>query len=186
LRTSTLSQDELKAFNSLMDDDFVECGTAYLMRLAEAIFKEQDGNPIVQYIQRLDKNTWKSAFFGTDAEVKLLRDASPLMRTGNQYRFVHRSVLEYFLSRIIYNPVSIDDDKEADSQDEAEASPPRPLDANSLLFQKNLLEESSVIQFLCDRVKLNLTFEQQLRTVIDQSKIDASTTIAATNAITIL
>ncbi|KAF9272027.1 WD repeat-containing protein 25, partial [Linnemannia elongata] len=40
--------------------------------------------------------------------------------------------------------------------------------------------------FLCDRVRLNRDFEQQLRAVIDQSKTDSNATIAATNAITIL
>lgn len=44
----------------------------------------------------------------------------------------------------------------------------------------------SVIQFLCDRVGLDLDFEQHLRAVIEQSKTDPSATLAATNAITIL
>ncbi|KAF9113176.1 hypothetical protein BGW39_003844, partial [Mortierella sp. 14UC] len=126
-----------------------------------------------------------SAFFGAEPEVKLLRDASPLMRTGNQYRFVHRSVLEYFLSRVIYSPVRINEE-EAHSYDKDDAPIPQPLNANSPLFQRSLLTEPSIVQFLSDRVKLNPAFKQQLCSIIELSKTDDSATMAATNAITIL
>jgi hypothetical protein len=52
----------------------------------------------------LYSSSWKSVFLGTNPEAKLLRDASPLMRTGNQYRFTHRSVLDYFVFRVILQP----------------------------------------------------------------------------------
>ncbi|KAF9114783.1 WD_REPEATS_REGION domain-containing protein, partial [Mortierella sp. 14UC] len=172
LQSNTLSKEELAAFNSLVDDDFIAQGVDYLLRLSAAIFKEQDGNPIVQYTHRQDKSTWKATFFGADPEAKLLRDASPLMRTGNQYRFVHRSVLEYLFSRVIYNPAK--NDEEFDPQAETAPSVSQALDANGPLFQRDLLKEPSIIQFLCDRVKLNPAFEQQLRAVINQSKTDTS------------
>ncbi|KAK3815578.1 MAG: WD40-repeat-containing domain protein [Linnemannia elongata] len=185
LQSNTLSKDELAAFNLLEDDDFIGCGIDYLRRLSAAIFQEQDGNPVVQYIHRHDKGSWKAAFFGIEPEVKLLRDASPLMRTGNQYRFFHRSMLEYFLSRVIYNPAKVDE-QSFDSPIMTVYPVSLTRDTNGPLFQRNLLEEPSIIQFLCDRVSQDPIFGQQLRTIIDQSKTDSSTTIAATNAITIL
>ncbi|KAK3818056.1 MAG: hypothetical protein JOS17DRAFT_838206 [Linnemannia elongata] len=103
LQSNTLSKEELTAFNSLVEADFIGCGIDYLLRLSAAIFQKQDGNPVVHYIHLRDGISWKSAFFGPDPKIKLLREASPLMRAGNQYRFVHRSMLEYFLSRVIYN-----------------------------------------------------------------------------------
>ncbi|KAG0051841.1 WD repeat-containing protein 90, partial [Linnemannia elongata] len=185
LQSNTLSKEQLMAFNSLVDEDFIGCGVNYLLRLSAAIFREQDGNPIIQYIDRRDKDSWKAAFFGSDPEIKLLREASPLMRIGNQYRFVHRSMLEYFFSRVIYNPSKVDEQGFDQSIDTAY---PVSLacDTNGPLYQRNLLEEPSVIQFLCDRVRLNPDFEQQLRAVINQSKTDSNATIAAANAITIL
>ncbi|KAG0294647.1 hypothetical protein BGZ96_000760 [Linnemannia gamsii] len=68
---------------------------------------------------------------------------------------------------------------------------PRPLASVSLgtaspFFRRNLLMEPSIIQFLCDRVKLHSDFKDKLRTIIDQSKTDPTVTIAATNAIIIL
>ncbi|KAG9070327.1 hypothetical protein KI688_009664 [Linnemannia hyalina] len=185
LQSNTLSKEELTAFNSLMDYGFIGCGIDYLLRLSAAIFQEQGGYPVVEYIHRHDKDSWKAVFFGTDPEAKLLREASPLMRTGNQYRFVHRSMLEYFLSRVIYNPAKVD---EQDFDSSIEIASPASLssDINGPLYLRNLLKEPSIIQFLCDRVRLDQDFEQQLRAIIDQSKTNSSATIAATNAITIL
>ncbi|KAG9063936.1 hypothetical protein KI688_004050 [Linnemannia hyalina] len=185
IQPNKLSQKDLEAYTSLIDDDFIGCGINYLLRLAAAIFKEQEGNPVVQYVHRQDKDSWKAEFFGTDPEAKLLREASPLTRTGNQFRFVHRSVLEYLLSRVIFNPIeTVEEDMDPESEN---ASPTALLsDGNNPLFQKNLLAEPSIIQFLCDRVKSTPGFEQQLRAVIDLSKTDETATIAAANAITII
>ncbi|KAK3818069.1 MAG: WD40-repeat-containing domain protein [Linnemannia elongata] len=185
LQSNTLSKEELTTFNSLVDDGFIGLGINYLLRLSAAIFQEQDGNPVVHYIHRHDKDSWKAAFFSFDPEIKLLREASPLMRTGNQYRFIHRSMLEYLFSRVIYNPAKVDE-QDSYSSVETASSVSFSSDTNGPLYQRNLLEEPSIIQFLCDRVRLDLDFEHHLRAVIDQSKTDSSATIGATNAITIL
>ncbi|KAG9063966.1 hypothetical protein KI688_004080 [Linnemannia hyalina] len=184
IQPNTLSQKDLEAYTP-MENDFIGYGVDYLLRLAAAIFREQGGKPVVQYNHLLERNSWKAEFFGPDPQAKLLREASPLTRTGNQFRFVHRSVLEYLLSRVIYNPVET---VEKVMDPESEIAPPTVLlsDGNGPLFQKDLLAEPSIIQFLCDRVKSTPDLEQQLRAVIDLSKTDLSAAIAATNAITIL
>ena len=185
LQHSRLSLMDQEVFELVMDADFIQCGIDYLLRLATAIFKEQDGNPIVKYSHLREKNSWKVEFFGPYPEARLLREASPLTRNGNQFRFVHRSILEYFLSRVIYNPVK-SDEGEVDPQSVTTTLTSLSFDTNGPLFQRNLLGEPSVIQFLCDRVKSAPDFDQQLRAVIEKSKTDSSTAIAATNAITIL
>ncbi|KAG9070354.1 hypothetical protein KI688_009691 [Linnemannia hyalina] len=185
LQSNTLSRKELKAFNSLVEGGFIARGIDYLLRLSAAIFQRQDGNPVVQYIHQDDNDSWKAAFFGIDPKVKLLREACPFLRTGNQYRFIHRSMLEYFLSRVIYNPAKVDE-RDFDSSIETASPVSLSFDTNGPLYQRSLLKESSIIQFLCDRVRLDPDFEQYLRAVIDQSKTSSSATIAATNAITIL
>ncbi|KAF9536993.1 hypothetical protein EC957_009121, partial [Mortierella hygrophila] len=181
-RNNALSKEDRDTLEHLIDDNFVRCGIDYLQKLAGAIFKEQDGIPVVQYVHRQDKRSWKAAFFGSDPEAKLLCDSSPLTRTGNQYRFVHRSMLEYFFSCIIYNPTRIDN--KFVPQDTLYASLSSNVDGP--LYQRKLLAERSIIQFLCDRVRLDPDFEQQLRAAIDLSKTNETATIAAINAITIL
>src|SRR5690349_13583546 len=54
------------------------------------------------------------------------------------------------------------------------------------LWRKHLANESSILQFLSERVNRNLPFKQRLLSIIEQSKSDSSIQIAAANAITIL
>ncbi|KAG0075679.1 hypothetical protein BGZ90_009613, partial [Linnemannia elongata] len=108
LQDQTLN-DKRQAFEDLMTDGFVHNGIVFQKDLAEAIFEEQDGRPIVEYSNRRDKSSWKARFFGSEPERSLLRDASLLSRTGNQYRFVHRSILEYFLSRAVWSTTMEED-----------------------------------------------------------------------------
>ncbi|KAF9293752.1 hypothetical protein BGZ88_004954 [Linnemannia elongata] len=186
-RNNALPKDDRNVLDDLVSEGFTSLGLDYATRLARAIFERQDGKPVVKYSHISDKNTWKVEFFGPQPEIRLLRESSPLTRTGNQFRFVHRSMLEYFLSRAICNPVNVDN--EGDDEDDAESDECRGsslLDADGPLFRQNLLPEPSIIQFLCDRVEWSSDFEQQLRAVIGLSKTNAGGAIAATNAITIL
>ncbi|KAF8928988.1 hypothetical protein BGZ47_001328 [Haplosporangium gracile] len=186
-RNNALSTDDRDMLNQMVNAGFTTLGLDFSTRLARAIFDQQDGKPVVKYVHLSDKNTWKAEFFGSQPEVRLLRESSPLARAGNQFRFVHRSMQEYFLSRAIYNPVSVDDEHDQETDNESsELQGSSLLDVDGPLFRKNLIGEPSIIRFLCDRVKSNPDFEQQLRAVIDLSKIDSDAVIAATNAITIL
>ncbi|KAG0373480.1 hypothetical protein BGX24_011644 [Mortierella sp. AD032] len=103
LRSINLNIEAAAALEDLIDGGFTKIAIKFLKDLALAIFKEQDGSPIVRYVHRDDKTTWKVHFFGKDPEVRLLRDASPLTRTGDLNRFIHRSFLEYFYDFIEQN-----------------------------------------------------------------------------------
>ncbi|KAF8927214.1 hypothetical protein BGZ47_002267, partial [Haplosporangium gracile] len=184
LWSSKLTKEERNTLQEWIGEGFIPRGVDYAKRLALAIFERHNGKSVVEYTPGQDKGSWKATFFGPTLDVTLLRATSPLTRTGNKFRFIHRSMLDYFFSRLVYSPVRIDE-KEFDPQGDTAAPTPLPFDGSSPLFQKSLLKDS-IIQFLCDRVNLHPDFEQQLRDVIDQSKTDASATIAAINAITIL
>ncbi|KAF9127409.1 hypothetical protein BGW39_005893, partial [Mortierella sp. 14UC] len=186
LESNTLTDQDRSILDQLLDAGFTYMGIDYSTRLASAIFEKQDGNPVVQYVQLKDKDTWRDEFFGPKPEVRLLRESSPLNRTGSLFRFIHRSVQEYFFSRTIFVPSTRRDPGEFAPQLE-----PGPVDVDSLdpdgpLFTTNLLKEPAVIQFLCERVQKHPNFRSKLLTVIEQSKIDATAATAATNAITIL
>ncbi|KAF9283425.1 WD_REPEATS_REGION domain-containing protein, partial [Linnemannia elongata] len=184
LESNTLSLGDRIAFDQLLAAGFISMGIDYAMRLALAIFERQDGNPVVRYSHRCDHDTWKAEFFGADPAARLLQESCPLTRTDNQFLFLHRSMLEYFFSLGVYNPIRTDDDFA--TQTETPSSTAHAFDPSNPLFLRNLLTEPSIIQFLCDRFKSIPDFEQQLRDVIDLSKTDASVDVAATNAITIL
>lgn len=122
------------------------------------IFHEQNGNPVVQYKPRRDKNTWKAKFFGFEPDVTLLRDSSPISRVGDQHRFIHRSLLEYFYFRHIHEAgYSMDGDEDSDDAEDCEDS----LDpANHPLKEKNLVKEPSIIEFLAEHVQEDSRFKQ--------------------------
>ncbi|KAF9934674.1 hypothetical protein FBU30_000998 [Linnemannia zychae] len=174
---SNLSSDERTVLEMLMEGGFVNQAIQYLEKLAESIFKEQEGYPIVQYSQLKDADTWKEDLFSNDLSIRFFRDTSFITRTGDQYRFVHRSVLEYFYSRVISKPSHQKGDT---------SSITVPFDVSGPMFQKNLCKEHSVVQFLCDRAQLNTDFKQRLHAVVELSKICPTANQAAANAITIL
>ncbi|KAF9277244.1 hypothetical protein BGZ88_001269, partial [Linnemannia elongata] len=186
LQNSVLDKNDREVLAELVEMGFISLGIDYATRLARAIFDNQDGNPVIQYVHFSDKDSWRAEFFGPQPEARLLRDSSLLTRTGSQYRFIHRSILEYFFSRAMYNPDSPRSHNEL-SPPPNECSPRVKLfDAKGPLFKLSLISEHSVIQFLCERVKQSSYFKQGLFAVVEQSKADLSATLAATNAITIL
>ncbi|KAG0295618.1 hypothetical protein BGZ96_011328 [Linnemannia gamsii] len=174
LMFSALSVKDRDVMDRLVKVGFVIQSIGYSTRLASEIFGQQNGNPVVQYIDSTDHDTWRANFFGPQPEVRLLRESSPLARTGNHFRFIHRSILEYFFSRAIFDP------------DGFGAADDTLSVANSPLSRRSLTSEPSVIQFLCDRVQQSPTFTQQLRTIIEQSKTDPEASQVAANSITIL
>jgi WD40 repeat protein len=204
LGEKNLSPQSKAAFESLIDDGFTRSGVEFLKRLAVAIYKEQDGQPIVEYSRYKDEQSWKSEFFSRDDEKQLLREACPLTRNGNQYRFIHRSLLEYGLALAVYDPhdwrqyvslpslgrrgsASSVSSFEIHNADEKEI---RTIDQgpslSSPLVWRSFINEHSFVQFLEERVQQEHVFKQQLLDYIEYSKVDKKWRTAAANAITIL
>ncbi len=201
-----LTELEKKAFESLADEGFTQNGINFLKKLSAAIYEEQGGNPVVEYSHFKDQNTWKEAFFSRDDDKYLLREASPLSRSGNQFRFIHRSLLEYGVARAIFDP---QDGERARKAALTQALTTRRGSASSVwsfrsqiavaddiaieqplldspLAKKDFVSEPSVLQFLAERVQQEPLFKEQLHLIIERSKIDKSVRRAAANAITIL
>ncbi|KAG0232993.1 hypothetical protein BGX31_004984, partial [Mortierella sp. GBA43] len=79
-----LSPQARAAFEDLKDEGFTQSGIEFLKRLSLAIYKEQDGLPIVQYSRHKNERSWKSEFFCPEEESLLLREACPLIKSGNR------------------------------------------------------------------------------------------------------
>ncbi|CAO3568102.1 unnamed protein product [Mortierella alpina] len=176
LQNITLSGEVEKALQELLEEGFAPSANDFLKCLAAAIFKEQGGNPVVQYKPRTDKGSWKVKFFGSKPDTVLLRESSPLSRAGVQHRFMHRSLLEYFYSRHIQE-TNVDGGWMAEGSQSIADQP---------LSQTNLVKESSIIDFLAEHVQSDLAFKQLLHQIIELSKADVTASQAAANAITIL
>ena len=204
LGEKNLSPQSRAAFESLSDEGFTQNGIDFLKRLSAAIYKEQGGQPIVRYSRYKDGITWKSEFFSREEERQLLREACPLVRSGNQHRFIHRSLLEYGLALAVFDP---QDKKERVSPDpgltcrestrsssssvshdtvEDTSTTEQELDAENPLSWRSFVDETSLLHFLEERVHQEPLFEQQLLNYIEHSKKDRKWSTAASNAITIL
>lgn len=179
LEVSTLSENERSAFDMILDDGFLYHGIEFQKDLAAAIFKEQKGQPVVSYTHLRDNKSWKSLFFSPDAHTKILRECSTVTRSGHHFRFIHRSLLEYFYSRTVYDPIDYNTD--ASSCDRS-----APTDPKTKLSQSNFVDEPSVLQFLAERIETDLLFKKQLLAVVEDSKADEQGGQAGSNAISIL
>ncbi|KAF8926750.1 hypothetical protein BGZ58_010945 [Dissophora ornata] len=188
-----MDRDSLAVFNPMTRDEFILLGIDFSKRLSGFIFTENNGVNSVDIAAAERERGWKVKFFGKDAKVRMLRDSSQLVsRTSkeessrliyiknrddakkNSYAFRHRSILEYFYSRLIYDP-----------SEDPPAATPSPI-ASHPLGQRNLVSEPSIIHFLADRAQQSKEFKDQLNNIIHLSKTDSQVSQAAANAITIL
>ncbi|CAO3567052.1 unnamed protein product [Mortierella alpina] len=206
LSEQVMTDSERKAFRSLSDDGFTQQGLAYLKDLSSAIYKEQEGNPVIEYLKARDAGTWKEKFFGRhDEEKQLLQRAIPMTRNGGRLGFIHRSILEYGVCRAIYEPqsrVGLKAPEEAGSKRrnsvdstcsfdmfeevvETTITPTAPA-PKSILATRSFIKDTSVLQFLVERVHQEPAFKNELLGYIEASKVDKSSRTAAANAITIL
>jgi hypothetical protein len=196
-----LDTQDQKEFMSLSRLGFIEQSINYLKELSVAIYKYQDGNPS---INNNSKAAWKKEFFDEgDLQQEFLRESTLITRVGKEYKFLHKSILEYGLSLSIYDPFS---QESKDLREElinyyssitsttmhSTSNQPFELLENinlllgTSLKSRNLVLEPSVIQFLVDRVGHDQVFKGQLLSVIQQSKSNENIQHAAANAITIL
>ncbi|KAG0315198.1 hypothetical protein BG000_005263 [Podila horticola] len=140
---------------------------------------------------------------------QLLRDAYPLTWSGNQYRFIHRSILEYGLARAVFEPrnggigvrkaeeptvvakrrdsvnSACSFEIEGALEDIAVSTIQGPNPGSPLVW-RDFVGEPSILQFLEERVQHELVFKNQLLMYVLSSKGDKQWRIATASAITIL
>ncbi|KAG0021100.1 hypothetical protein BGZ80_003033 [Entomortierella chlamydospora] len=193
-----LNPRDKTALKAMSVSGFKKHGITYLKKLVTAVYDHQGSNPVINYSEYEDKKTWKGTFFNENDGVHLLREAVPLARNGGQYRFIHKSVLEYGLALTVFDPSEYSKNNEptpATSDHEGTCSTPSLESApitidlsllDSPLGKRSLLGEPSILLFLKERAQQEPIFKDQLRAIVLLSKTDESVCIAAANAITIL
>ncbi|GJJ74193.1 hypothetical protein EMPS_06551 [Entomortierella parvispora] len=190
-----LTGNEQAEFSILSEDDFNLTALYYMKDLAAAIFEKQEGKPVVQYSALRDRATWKADFFGHGDGKRLLHETCPLIRNGNQYQFIHRSVMEYGVARSVFEPEPGDpnalaqlsiDNRHKRQEQEQEQEEENSAVTTSVLYRKSLVGDPSILEFLAERVAQSPRFKRQLFAIIEQSKMDSQFSQAASNAISIL
>ncbi|KAG0319869.1 hypothetical protein BGZ99_004872 [Dissophora globulifera] len=200
--SGNIEADYLSAFREIEGDSFIILGIAFSKRLSDAIFMRNKGVNSIGYLAAMDRGTWKTEFFGLDAEVSLLRGSCQLVRQANDrdfdqfsnksqtaskkhsFGFSHRSILEYFYSRLIYDPQGNPSQFGLSACLVSTTIPSQTF--THPLGQRNIVSEPSIIHFLAERAQQNEEFKNQLHDIIHLSKTDHQVSQAAANAITIL
>ncbi|KAF9933787.1 hypothetical protein FBU30_004385 [Linnemannia zychae] len=181
-----MSYSERQAFDKCLNDGFSSSVLGFVKELAVEIYKQQDGRVVVHDMGNDDKHSWKKKLFSSDPICTILREASPLVWSGQKkkrYRFMHSSLLDYFYSLAVFDPKNSDDETDSCIQ---HSSVDHQSSIEGILSQRTLVNQPSILQFLAERVQQNEMFKGQLLKDITASKSVDSTNLTASNAITIL
>ncbi|UAW63596.2 NACHT domain-containing protein [Mycoavidus sp. HKI] len=195
LSTQNLTGAKRELFRELSDEGFAEHGLGFVKELGVHLYTKNVGNPVVEYSSLKDEGSWKEVFFGREEKKQLLRETWPLIRSGTQYRFIHKSLLEYCVVRRLFD--SFDACTEVESRSrrgsdasvysfEIEAAVPRRKLVELSLWPKHWVGDKGVVGLLTDRANQEAAFKEQLLKVVERSKTDGELRQAASNAITIL
>ncbi|KAF8952758.1 hypothetical protein BGZ46_003380, partial [Entomortierella lignicola] len=200
----TMSKDDLDMFNDLCEEGFFEQGISYIKDLAKAIYLENKGNPVFTYSNKKGQNSWQAEFFNKKVGNHILQQAIPLIRSEKQYRFLHKSILEYGLTLSVFDQITKNQIKESVSTQsfrrytsyvrgaKMEISEDDEEMSNGGFFidtpfgKKSFVNEPSILQFLVERVQQQPSVLKELIEVIELSKTNSGASTAAANAITVL
>jgi len=112
----------------------------------------------------------------SDHQLKLIRSGCLLTTDGDQFRFLHSSILEYLTARDLFEGLM--GKLEFLLQDSLK---------NEFGFnQRPLTSSPAILHMLADRVKDEPKFKERLFEIVEYSKKSSYVSIAAANAITIL
>ncbi|MFN7097337.1 MAG: WD40 repeat domain-containing protein, partial [Gammaproteobacteria bacterium] len=113
-------------------------------------------------------------------KLELIRSGCLLQTIGNHFKFLHKSLVEYFAAKVLFKGAHRTAASYLNRFDEHHSF--KDLDLNEHL----LTNEPSVIYLLADKAKEDIHFKYLLYQMIELSKGEPSVANAAANAITIL
>ncbi|GAM51888.1 hypothetical protein EBME_0351 [bacterium endosymbiont of Mortierella elongata FMR23-6] len=167
-----LTDKEREVFKRLNEENFLAHGIKFSQDLAIGLHRAQA--VVVMYSEAVDgkrEDDWRKEFLGNSEKARLLRFNAPLIRQGDQYWFIHKSIQDYCVARAICGP---------------QFNSAQPA-INAVLNRFLVVDEPLILDFLAERVKQYPSFKAHLHAWIESSKNpNTPVTVGAANAITIL
>ncbi len=180
-----LDAEETKEFKRVDGEGFDAQQMDFSQALAIQMYKA--GEVVSSYTKTIsslrgrsrarDEQDWRARLLGNDnTETKLKRLNAPLIVQdkanggGKTYRFIHKSVRDYFVAQTLW--------EEFDAQSE--------LEPTSWFNTFNLVDDPAILDFLSERVHQASAFKAQLLNVIERTKTETKFARGAANAITVL
>ncbi|MCX8565565.1 MAG: WD40 repeat [Glomeribacter sp. 1016415] len=193
-----LTAKEQETFDRLAEEDFIQHGVDFSQKFALALFEKQA--LVATYLtgNASDAQEWGRFLSNDDEKTRLLRFNAPLSRQGDQYRFIHKSVRDYFVARAVWeelgNFTGLKLSNHSKQLNEGEdlrvlwevLDPSFQVGSNALLNRLNVVENLAVQHFLAEQVQQKRALVKPLLAWIKLSTSKDGVSTAAANAITIL
>ena len=160
-------------FNTLCEENFISHAEAYCLGFAVELYRHQSleacyfPNPGRSTSKMKGNMIWGEFLANEDPKKRLLRYSSPLVRVGESYRFLHKSLRDFAVAQSML-------------QDEPLCEP------NTLLNEFSIVDEYGIIDFIIEEAEQNEELQAQLLACVEESKQNPGVATAAANAITIL
>ncbi|CAL5984405.1 Pentapeptide_repeats-containing protein [Hexamita inflata] len=167
-------REEERMFSNNVATDIANLKTEYEEYALSLATKMVDaGKTVVEYNSTDKQSAWKTFFDPNSVKATTIRRGVPLNASTRFYSFIHKSILEFFVSREGKRQVQ----KIATKLDDA---------VLNCSMNKQLIVDKGVFNFYKETIQRYPEFKAQLYQIIELSKTDARVAVAAANAITIL
>ena len=172
-------QNKKEAFYKLSDQGFAEQARGFCLDFATELYRHKvlvaSYSPGSQYgptrrstqEAKAAQKVWRRFLDTDDSSQEFLRRSSPLLRVGQAYCFLHKSLRDFAIAQSML-------------QDQ-------PFNAPDSLFNEfHIVEDHGIIDFIFEEAEGNQGLQAQLLTCVEESKRNPKVANAAANAITIL
>ena len=129
-----------------------------------------------------EHNAYDDIFKFTPEVMMSIRSGCLLKTTSEKFSFLHKSLIEYFAARGLFNSVHLAMDSYTEEFSQQQCLQIKLGSMN----ETDLKKEPQVVQMLAEKVKEHPHFKDCLYNVIEQSKTVPGISTAAANAITVL
>ncbi|WP_161566178.1 NACHT and WD40 repeat domain-containing protein [Mycoavidus cysteinexigens] len=192
---------EQEVFDHLDESGFVGHGMVFSQEFAVKMYQQEKTPFVATYSEASDagKGNWREEFLGSAEKARLLRFNAPLIRQGgNQYKFIHASVQQYFVARALWEnlkgpadtgQLGVSDNLNIMKDLRVLWEEPEhhiELEPLALFNTLNIVEDPGVLSFLIERVQQEQTLVKPLLDWMKASKALDGFEKAAANALTIL
>ncbi len=158
-----LNPEEVREFRSLERKGFSERGVGFSKKLALEMYRV--GEVTVTYSAKSDdpweeptievSHDWRKRLLGDEnAMTVLMRLNAPLISQGDQHRFIHKTLQDYFVARALWEEFDVH----------------KKMGLTSWLNRLDIANDPAVLQFLAERVRQEPELKSHLLSVLEQSK----------------
>ncbi|KAF8450074.1 hypothetical protein BDZ91DRAFT_786878 [Kalaharituber pfeilii] len=170
-----LTSDQRRVFQRLCDETFSEHAEQFCRDFALELYRhkaiEVTYRPGTARGSSAGKgdSKWQNFLGNDDERTQLLHFSAPLMRHGQSYRFLHKSLRDYLIAQSLWEDPLL-----------AQCA------AKALLNEFFIVDDPGVLDFVVEQATLEHELQQKLLRYVEKSKTDDLVVQGAANALTVL